>query len=131
MSTAQRFADALQELERTRDLDAFVQMFSDEAHLVRPEGRGDVTGKDGARQFWQAYLDQFDEIGSRFSRIEQDGRLGELEWTGTGRLRTGRPLSYAGVSLLEVDDDGLVTRFATYYDTAAFLTPSAGAAGQG
>lgn len=131
MSTVQRFADALQELERTRDLDAFVQLFSDSARLLRPEGRGDVTGKDGARQFWQAYLDQFDEIGSRFSRLEQDGKLGELEWTGTGRLRTGRPISYTGVSLLEVDGDGSVTRFATYYDTAAFLTSSTEAAGQG
>ena len=130
MSTVQRFADALHELERTRDLDAFVQLFSEEARLVRPEGRGDVTGKDGARQFWQAYLDQFDEIGSRFSRLEEDGRLGELEWTGTGQLRTGRPISYTGVSLLEIDGDGMVTRFATYYDTAAFLVPPAEVAGQ-
>lgn len=130
MTTVQRFADALQELERTRDLDAFVEVFADQVHLVRPEGRGDERGKDGARRFWQAYLDQFDEVGSHFSRLEESGHLGELEWTGEGRLRTGRPVSYRGVSLLEIGDDGLVRRFATYYDTAAFLVPSAEVAGQ-
>ncbi len=126
MSAAQTFADALRQLERTRDLDAFVQVFSDDVRLVRPEGRGDEQGQEGARRFWQAYLDTFDDIASTFSRVEQDGRLGELEWTGDGRLPSGRPISYRGVSLLQVDGDGKVTRFATYYDTAAFVAPEAG-----
>jgi ketosteroid isomerase-like protein len=53
--------------------------------------------------------------------------LGELEWVSEGRLASGRPVSYAGVSLLEHDDDGKVVRFATYYDTAAFTSPTADA----
>lgn len=129
MTTVQRFADALQELERSRDLDPFLELFADDVELLRPEGRGDARGRGGARTFWQAYLHQFDEIASTFSRVEESGRLGELEWVGEGRLRTGRAISYHGVSLLELDDDGLVLRFATYYDTAAFLVPPAGAAG--
>ncbi len=92
---------------------------------MRPGGRGDEHGRDGARRFWQAHLEQFHEVGSTFSRREESGRLGELEWTGEGFLRTGRPVSYRGVSLLELDDAGLVRRFATYYDTAAFLAPPA------
>jgi ketosteroid isomerase-like protein len=119
----QQFADRLQELERTRDLDAFLGVFADDVHLVRPEGRGDAQGLDGARRFWQAYLDQFQDIASTFSRTVGSGSLGELEWTGEGRLPTGRSVSYRGVSLLELDDEGRVTRFATYYDTAAFLAP--------
>ena len=125
MTSTQRFADALQELERTRSLDPFLELFSDEVQLLRPEGRGDTRGKDGAARFWQTYLDQFEEIGSTFSRLAESGSLGELEWSGDGRLRTGRAVSYRGVSLLELDEDGLVRRFATYYDTAAFLVPLA------
>ena len=127
MTSAQQFADALHQLEDDRDLDRFLAQFAEDAHLVRPEGRGDEHGHDGARRFWQAYLDQFERISSTFSRVEQSGALGELEWTGDGTLRTGRPVSYRGVSLLELDDAGLVRRFATYYDTAAFLVPPAGA----
>lgn len=123
MESVQRFAEALQELERTRDLDPFLEVFSDGVHLIRPEGRGDEHGRDGARRFWQAYLDQFDQIESSFSRLEESGPLAELEWTGEGVLQPGRPVSYRGVSLLELDDAGLVRRFATYYDTAAFVVP--------
>lgn len=121
MTTAREFADALQRLESDRDLDAFLEQFAEQVELVRPEPGNRTTGLDGARQFWQAYLDQFTSIASTFSRVVQDGRLGELEWVGEGTLRAGRDISYAGVSLLELDDQGEVRRFATYYDTGAFL----------
>ena len=123
MSRAQSFADALQRLEQDGDLDAFVDVFSDEVELVRPEPGGRESGREGARRFWQAYLDQFSEIRSSFSRVVDAERLGELEWTSEGTLGTGRPIAYAGVSLLEHDADGKVARFATYYDTAAFGQP--------
>ena len=43
-----------------------------------------------------------------------------LEWTSTGHLTTGAEISYRGVSVLDFDAGGRVTRFTTYYDTAAF-----------
>lgn len=125
MSRAERFADALNRVERDRDLDAFLDQFADGAVLVRPELGSQETGVDGARRFWQAYLDQFQQIGSTFGRLVDAEALSELEWVGDGRLLSGRPVRYAGVSLLEHDSAGKVTRFATYYDTAAFTTPSA------
>lgn len=122
MSSVQRFAEALQELERNRDLNAFLRLFSDRVRLLRPEVQEDEYGKSGTSEFWQAYLGTFERISSTFLRLEQSGSLAELEWIGEGHLSTGRQVSYRGVSLLEFDDSGLVSRFATYYDTAAFLT---------
>ena len=119
--TAQTFADALQRLESGGDLDDFTALFAEGAELRRPEQDTAEHGRDGARRFWQTYLDQFEGIASSFSRVVDAGPLGELEWTSEGSLRTGRPITYAGCSLLEHDDDGLVVRFATYYDTAAFV----------
>ena len=124
MSRAQDFADALQRLEQDGDVDAFVELFADDVALIRPEPGNGGEGPDGARTFWTDYLGQFEQIRSTFSRVEQDGALGELEWVGEGALRTGRSVSYAGVSLLTFDDAGKVTRFATYYDTAAFVHPT-------
>jgi len=122
MSRARDFADALQRLERDGDLDAFVSRFADDVALLRPEPGGQEQGRDGARRFWKAYLDQFDTIGSTFGRLVDTEQYAELEWVSEGRLRTGRDISYAGVSLLEHDDQGAVVRFATYYDTSAFTT---------
>jgi len=122
MSRAQDFADALQRLEQDRDLDAFLSRFAADVTLVRPEPGGEEHGPDGARRFWQAYLDQFETIGSSFGRLVDAEQYGELEWVSQGRLGTGRDISYAGVSLLEHDGEGAVVRFATYYDTSAFTT---------
>jgi ketosteroid isomerase-like protein len=116
---ASAFAEALQTFEQDRDLDAFARVFAPDAELLRPEQRGGEQGEDGVRTFWQQYLDQFASIRSEFSRVVGSGPLGELEWTSKGSLGSGNEVEYEGVSLLEFDDQGRVTRFATYYDTAA------------
>jgi ketosteroid isomerase-like protein len=119
---ASAFAQALQTFEKDRDLDAFAAVFAPDAELLRPEQRGGESGQEGVRAFWQAYLDQFGQISSSFSRVVEAGDLGELEWTSRGTLGSGREVEYQGVSLLEFGEDGAVTRFATYYDTAALAS---------
>ncbi len=116
---ASAFADALQQFEQDGDLDTFIRVFTDDAELLRPEQRSGETGSAGAKAFWQAYLDQFGEIRSTFSRVVEAGNLGELEWSSSGTLGNGTDVEYEGVSLLEFAEDGRVSRFATYYDTAA------------
>lgn len=116
---AQTFAEALQQFEKDRDVDAFAQRFTDDAELVRPEQGGATSGSQGVRGFWTAYLDQFGQISSSFRRVVEAGDLGQLEWVSQGTLGSGTDVEYAGVSLLEFADDGRVRRFATYYDTEA------------
>jgi ketosteroid isomerase-like protein len=46
--------------------------------------------------------------------IVSDGRAA-LEWTTTGTSAAGVPISYEGVSILEMAD-GKITRFRAYFD---------------
>lgn len=119
-----RFAAALQEFESRGDSSALVEMFADGAQLSRPEVSRAGSSTDDPAAYWEAYAAQFDEIRTEFHQTRETDDFGWLEWTSSGSLSTGRDIEYAGVSLLELDD-GLVTRFATYYDTAAFLEPTA------
>ena len=126
---SQLFAEALQEFEKSRDVETFVSaVFADGAELARPETGQHTRGDVGARQFWRQYLDQFDDIHSEFARIVDaetgDGRIGLLEWTSTGHATTGDDISYRGVTVLDFDAGGRVTRFTTYYDTAPFTLPA-------
>ena len=125
-SRAERFAQALQQFEQDADVDSFVEaVFSDDAELHRPEHRDQTErGPEGAKQFWRQYRAQFDRVASTFSRVTEGGDLGVLEWTSEGSLATGRPVRYEGVSVLDFDSSGKVTRFATWYDTAAFIVPT-------
>lgn len=120
---AHTFADALQALEADGDVEAFVSsVFASDAVLLRPETGQELTGTDGAREYWQQYLAQFGQVRSEFSRITDADGLGVLEWASSGTLPDGGDISYTGVSLLDLDGDGRVTRFATYFDTAKFAT---------
>jgi ketosteroid isomerase-like protein len=122
MDATQKFADALQRLEQDRSLDELLELFAEDAELHRPETGTVLHGREGARSFWQSYLEQFEAISSTFSRVHEAGELGELEWTSEGRLAGGEAVTYTGCSLLVLSSDGQVNRFATYYDTAPFVT---------
>lgn len=118
-----RFAQALQELEGGSP-DALLDQFADGVTLHRPERGSGVGAAADAATFWQQYRAEFEEISTEFTRIAEEGDEAVLEWRSRGRLAAGRDIDYAGVSLLTFDGDK-VTRFATYYDTAAFLEPLA------
>jgi hypothetical protein len=119
----QLFEAALARLDETGDPADLLTRFADGAELHRPEVDSQQPSAE-PEAFWKAYRAQFDEISTEFTHRTETDQHAALEWQSTGRLAAGRAISYRGVSLLTLDDSGKVTRFATYYDTAAFLEPA-------
>lgn len=120
----EKFKQTLQQIEQTGDVEPLVAMFAEDAELSNLATPKPLRGRDGARQFWQKYLSVFKQIRSKFTNtIESDG-TSVLEWISQGDISSGEPLNYRGVSVLEIDN-GLVQRFRTYYDSAAFLPQGA------
>ncbi len=121
---ADSFAQALQQMEQSGDPSDLLAQFSDGAELKRPELDHAQGPTEDAEQFWSAYRDQFSQISTEFTSVAEAGDIAVLEWQSQATLTAGRSIEYAGVSLLTFGDDDLVTRFSTYYDTAAFVTPT-------
>ena len=119
----QLFEAALHHLDESGDLADIVARFADSAELHRPEVDTQTSTKD-VEAFWNAYRTQFDSLSTEFTHRTETDQHAALEWESKGRLAAGRDITYRGVSLLALDDTGKVTRFATYYDTAAFLEPA-------
>ena len=123
-STATRFMSALEELDSSSDTGSITSLFADSAELLRPEVDKTGSSNQDPDQFWSDYRNQFSEVSTEFGEVQDTDSFVSLEWRSNGELSTGRPIEYAGVSLLTLDDDGKVKRFSTYYDTAAFLEPA-------
>jgi ketosteroid isomerase-like protein len=119
--TANAFAKLVQQAESEKNPDTLAAQFADDATLEAPVRGHTDTGGDGARSFWQHYLDAFETVRSEFSNIHSIGNTGVLEWESTGKLKGGTPIKYKGVSIVEFAA-GKVKRFATYYDSAAFTS---------
>lgn len=121
---AERFMQALQQIEQTKDVAPLVELFSEDAEVTNIALNEPLRGNNGVREFWQKYLEQFQHIRSTFNEVlEQQAESGGhivLEWQSEGALRQGAPINYRGVSILETASDR-VQRFRSYYDSAAFI----------
>jgi ketosteroid isomerase-like protein len=119
---ARTFATALQTFERDGDASALARLFAPDAVTERLDGRAGRRGE--VEQFWQEYRSQFDRIDTTFSAVVEGGDRFALEWVSDATLTGGRPVTYSGVTVIDLDGDA-ITRLRTYYDSAAFTAPTA------
>ena len=109
---AKQFIDALHKLERDRDLETIVSLFSEDCEI------GNVVTEDkdiGAEKFWSSYRESFGEVESSFRNEIITGDRTALEWTTSGTSGEGHEFEYDGVSILETGGDK-ITRFHAYFD---------------
>ena len=112
---AQKFIDALHTLEETRDVEPIAALYAENAvagNVLRPD---QFHGPDGARHFWTEYRGTFNEAKSTFRNVIASHNRAALEWTTEGTSFDGKPLHYAGVTVLEAEGD-MVTRSTAYFN---------------
>ena len=122
---ADQLPHALQRMEQSRDVAELVALFADDAVLSNLGAGHGQHGADGARHFWQGYLERFAEIRSEFTHLHMSERAVILEWISEGRHNDGRPPSYRGVSILAFYSHAKINYFRAYYDSAVFLETTA------
>lgn len=114
--TARSFVAALRSFEQDGDLSGLVEHFADGATLTRLDARGARTDP---RAFWREYRDQFEQVSTTFRNAVESRDQVALEWDSKAVLRHGTPVTYSGVTVLDLDA-GSIVGLRTYYDTAAF-----------
>jgi steroid delta-isomerase-like uncharacterized protein len=117
---ADDFVEALRKLEEERDVEALVEIHTEDCEVGNVSVPETFRGHDGLREFWTEYRKTFGEIKSTFRNVFAAEEGAALEWTTEG-TSNGDTVSYDGVSILEIED-GKVRRFMAYFDTRA-LTP--------
>ena len=117
---ASRFMQALQDAERTGQVAELTAFFAEDAELRNLSRHESRRGREGAQEFWGNYLTAFRQVRSTFTQVLEGQDHAVLEWTSEGLLPDEHPVCYRGVSLLQWRD-GQVTRFHTYYDSAALV----------
>jgi ketosteroid isomerase-like protein len=117
---ADNFVEALHRLEEDRDVEALVEIHTEDCEVGNVSVRETFRGHEGLRKFWTNYRKTFGEMKSTFRNVFATEEGAALEWTTEG-TSDGDTVSYDGVSILEIKD-GKVRRFMAYFDTRA-LTP--------
>lgn len=115
---ANQFIQALWTLEETKDVGPLTALYAEDALIGNMIAPDQYRGQDGARTFWTEYRGTFDAAKSKFRNVIAGDGSAALEWTTEGTSFSGAPLSYSGVTILEVENDK-VTRSSAYFDPAA------------
>jgi ketosteroid isomerase-like protein len=114
---ADNFVEALRKLEEDRDVEALVEIHTEDCEVGNVAVLQTFRGHEGLREFWTSYRSTFGEMRSEFRNVFATEEGAALEWTTEG-TSDGDSVSYAGVSILEVEG-GKVRRFMAYFDTRA------------
>jgi hypothetical protein len=117
---ADNFVEALHKLEEDRDVEALVEIHTEDCEIGNVSVPESFRGHDGLREFWTSYRSTFGEMRSEFRNVFATEKGAALEWTTQG-TSNGDSVSYDGVSILEIEGDK-VRRFMAYFDTRD-LTP--------
>lgn len=106
-AAAQRWADTWARAWMAGDAERIVALYADSARYSTSPFRDPRMGKSGAREYLVPVLEAQKEVRAWFGEPIVDGDRASVAWWAIA-LQEGQPVSYAGVSLLCFDDQGLV-----------------------
>lgn len=115
--SAEKFIEALGNLEKSEDVEAIVALFADDAEIGNVTLTNNLSGADGAKEFWTNYRKTFGKVGSEFTNKIHSENVSALEWTTTGTSANGSEINYDGVSILEFEGEK-IKRFFAYFNPA-------------
>lgn len=115
IDVADRFVEALWKLEDDGDVEALIEIHTEDCEVGNVAVPRTFSGHEGLREFWTSYRDTLGGMKSEFLNVfaDEEGHAA-LEWNTAGKVN-GNSVSYDGVSLLEIED-GRVRRFRAYFD---------------
>ena|SRR5687768_17627597 len=111
---ADTFVEALRKLEEEEDIQALVEIHTDDCEVGNVSVSETFRGHEGLREFWTSYRSTFGEMKSEFRNVFATEEGAALEWTTKGTSNWDS-FTYAGVSILEIEG-GKVRRFMAYFD---------------
>ena len=104
----------------TLDPDAIVALHSEDTRFWLHTGEDPVLGRDAVRQKFAGFFEQWPEFGFDVYRVLVGERHWVLDWALTAVLTDAdgstRPIRFDCLDVVEVDDNGLVTRKDTFVD---------------
>lgn len=103
----------------TRDHARWLALFSDDAVLHEPVGAPPLEGKESVEEAWKIFSAPFGELKMEAVEIFLGGSGAAVKWIGEGSGKgSTRLLTFAGISIFELDDDGKIQAVMSYWDPA-------------
>jgi steroid delta-isomerase len=99
----------------------FSALFSEDAWFCDPIGTPVLEGRQGVAKFLRGMRRAWAQFSSRPTRIYVRGSRATAHWTADGQSASGNAISFDGIDLFELADDGLISRVEGYWDIESVI----------
>ena len=103
------------------DIDAAVAMFADGAVMRDPVGMPPATDAAARRQRYDGIALAFETFAVTPVQIVASAGEAGARWTARGKSRTGRDISFDGISTFVFDEHGRIAQMSAYWDVSAII----------
>ena len=106
---------------RAMDAEAFANTFAEDGTTFDPVGSPPVTGRDAIREFLQSICKNFKSVGLTEDCVFVAGNGAAVKWTGHGISANGKEVTFEGVDVIEVNEDGKIQTVRAYWNPAEMI----------
>ena len=101
---------------RAMDLQAWLAAFAEDAVTHDPVGTPPVKGHHGLRQFFAGIAEVFETLGITEDQVFVSGNGAAVKWTGRGRGKNGLDVTFEGIDVIEINEQGKIQKLWGYWD---------------
>jgi len=106
---------------RAMDANAFANAFAEDGTTYDPVGSPAITGRDAIREFLASICKNFKSVGLTEESVFVAGNGAAVKWIGKGTSVTGKDVTFEGIDVFEVNEDGKIQTVRAYWNPAEMI----------
>jgi steroid delta-isomerase len=106
---------------RAMDIDSWLSTFAEDAVSHDPVGAPPLSGHAALRQFFEGIAGAFERVGLFEDQVFINGNEAAVKWTGRGTGKNGREVTFEGIDVFQINDEGKIQTIRGYWNPAAMM----------
>lgn len=108
------------------DRDLWLDLFAEGSAVHDPVGAPPVEGQAALVELWNGIVGPFDTLRVEPSSPHFGGAGAAAGWQASGKGVNGRHVSFEGITVFEISDEGKIQALMAYWDPATMIMELAG-----
>ncbi|MCM1983661.1 nuclear transport factor 2 family protein [Lyngbya confervoides] len=100
---------------------AMVDCFSETCVVQDPADRAAMYGKEVLRNYFDQVVQQFSALGLTEEYVAINGNQAAVKWVGQGTTFSGKPITFEGIDIFEIDLEGKIQQLTGFWNPEALL----------
>lgn len=106
---------------RALDAEQWVATFAEDAVSKDPYGSQELAGHDALRQFFLGIAGGFETLSFTEESVFVSGDRAAVKWSASGVGKNGRPVTFEGIDVFEVNGAGKIQKLWAYWDPSEMM----------